>query len=76
MPIWVVWLFYLSSNWRFLLHAKWLFLLSGNKAKAVVEELRSMKLKASTKKVEDDIEETLTYCDFPLSTGLASAPIM
>ena len=35
------------------------------KAKAVVEELRSMKLKESAKKVEDSIEETLTYCDFP-----------
>ena len=31
----------------------------------MVEELRSMKLKAAAKKVEDDIEETLTYCDFP-----------
>ena len=30
MPIWVVWLFYLNSNWRFLLHPKWLFLLSAN----------------------------------------------
>ena len=35
------------------------------KAKAVVEQLRSMKLKEATKKVEDGIEETLTYCDFP-----------
>ena len=34
------------------------------KAKAVVE-LRSMKLKEAAKKVEDSIEETLTYCDFP-----------
>lgn len=34
------------------------------KAKAVVEELRCMKLKEAAKKVEDDIEETLTYCDF------------
>ena len=31
----------------------------------VVEELRSMKLKEAAKKVEDGIEETLTYCDFP-----------
>lgn len=30
MPIWVVWLFYLSSNWRFLLHPKWLFLPGAN----------------------------------------------
>ena len=35
------------------------------KAKAVVEELRSMKLKEVAKKVEDGVEETLTYCDFP-----------
>lgn len=35
------------------------------KAKAVVEELHPMKLKEATKKVEDGIEETLTYCDFP-----------
>ena len=30
--------------------------------RAVVEELRSMKLKEAAKKVEDGIEETLTYC--------------
>ena len=35
------------------------------KSKAVVEELRSMKLIEAAKKVEDGIEETLTYCDFP-----------
>ena len=35
------------------------------KAKVVVEQLRSMKLKEAAKKVEDGIEETLTYCDFP-----------
>ena len=35
------------------------------KAKAVVEELRTMKLKEAAKKVEDGIEETLAYCDFP-----------
>ena len=35
------------------------------KAKAVAEELRAMKLKEAAKKVEDGIEETLTYCDFP-----------
>ena len=34
------------------------------KAKAVVAELRAMKLKEAAKKVEDGIE-TLTYCDFP-----------
>lgn len=35
------------------------------KARAVVEELRSLKLKEVARKVEDGIEETLTYCDFP-----------
>ena len=35
------------------------------KAKAVVEELRSMKLKEAAKKVGDGIEEALTYCEFP-----------
>ena len=38
------------------------------KAKAVVEELYSMKLKEAAKKVEDGIEETLTYCDFSQRT--------
>ena len=38
---------------------------SREKAKAVVAELRVMKLKEAAKKVEDGIEETLTYCDFP-----------
>ena len=31
----------------------------------MVAELRAMKLKEAAKKVEDGIEETLTYCDFP-----------
>ena len=31
---------------------------------AVVQELRAMKLKEATKKVENNIEETLTYCNF------------
>ena len=38
---------------------------SREKAKAVVAELRAMKLKEAAKKVEDGIEETLTCCDFP-----------
>ncbi len=38
---------------------------SREKAKAVIEELRAMKLKEAAKKIEDSIEETLTYCDFP-----------
>ena len=35
------------------------------KAKAVVPQLREMKLKEASKKVEDSVEKTLTYCDFP-----------
>ena len=35
------------------------------KAKAVAAKLRGMKLKEAAKKVEDGIEETLTYMDFP-----------
>ena len=35
------------------------------KAKAVSAKLRGMKLKETAKKVEDGIEETLTYMDFP-----------
>ena len=31
----------------------------------MVAELRAMKLKEATKKVEDGIEEMLSYCDFP-----------
>ena len=31
----------------------------------MVAELRALKLTAATRKVEDCIEETLTYCDFP-----------
>ena len=33
--------------------------------KAVVTQLKEMKLKEAAKKVEDSVEETLTYCDFP-----------
>ena len=35
------------------------------KARAVVAQLKEMKLKEAARKVEDNIEETLTYCDFP-----------
>ena len=50
---------------------------SRQKAKAVVEELRAMKLKEAAKKVADGIEETLTYCDFPseLQDGVYSVYI-
>ena len=34
------------------------------KARAVIAELNGMKLREAAKKVEDNIEETLTYCDF------------
>ncbi|WP_040663140.1 IS256 family transposase [Oscillibacter ruminantium] len=35
------------------------------KAAAVVVELREMKLRDAAKKIEDGVEETLTYADFP-----------
>jgi transposase-like protein len=35
------------------------------KTKAVVAELRNMKLKEAAKKIEAGVEETLTYADFP-----------
>ena len=38
---------------------------SREKARTVAAELKSMKLPEAAKKVEDSIEETLTYCDFP-----------
>ena len=38
---------------------------SREKARAIIEELRSMKLPEAAKKVEEGIEETLTYCNFP-----------
>ena len=41
MPIWVVWLFYLSSNWRFLLHPKGFFLLSANTNEELTEIYRA-----------------------------------
>ena len=35
------------------------------KAKAVVADLRTLKLKEAAQKIEDGVEETLTYADFP-----------
>ena len=35
------------------------------KARDIVDKLRSMRLNEAAKKVEDGIEETLTYMDFP-----------
>ena len=40
------------------------------KARAVVERLREMNLKEAAKKVEDGIDETLTYMDFPYAHWL------
>lgn len=39
------------------------------KARQVVEKLKEMKLAAAAKKLQDGIEETLTYMVFPPSTG-------
>ena len=38
---------------------------SREKTKAVVEELRAMKLKEAAKKIAGGVEEALTYCSFP-----------
>ena len=35
------------------------------KAKAVAQNLRDMRLQAAAKKIEEGIDETLTYMDFP-----------
>ena len=43
------------------------------RARLVMEELKAMKLKEATKKIEDGIEETLTYSTFPPNTGRRSA---
>ncbi len=43
------------------------------KACDVAEKLRSMRLNEAAKKVEDGIEETLTYMEFPV-TALAQNP--
>jgi transposase-like protein len=40
------------------------------KSKTVAETLRAMKLKEAAKKVEDSIEETLTYTNFPFEHWL------
>lgn len=45
------------------------------KALQVSEKLRSMKLAKAAKKVEDGIEETLTYMDFPTQHWTGSGPI-
>ena len=55
----------LAAKMRKAIHAQESKKAAREKVKAVVEELRTMKLKEAAKKVEDSIEETLTYCDFP-----------
>jgi hypothetical protein len=35
-----------------------------------------MKLKEAAKKLEDGIEETLTYMNFPMNTGIGYGPTM
>lgn len=47
------------------IHAQESKRVSREKAKAVVAELRAMKLKEAAQKIEDGAEETLTYADFP-----------
>lgn len=47
------------------IHAQESKLASLEKAKAVVEALREMNLKEAAKKIEDGVEETLTYTAFP-----------
>ena len=55
----------LVAKMRKAIHAQESKKASREKAKAVVAELRAMKLKEAAKKIEDSVEETLTYCDFP-----------
>ncbi len=38
---------------------------SREKARAIVAELKAMKLPEAAKKVSDGMEETLAYCDYP-----------
>ena len=38
---------------------------AGEKAEKIAKELREMKLNAAAKRIEDGIEEMLTYYDFP-----------
>ena len=46
------------------------------KARMVMEELKAIKLKKAAKKIEDGIEETLTYCISLPSTGRKNVPTM
>ncbi len=46
-----------------------------SKAKQVAEELQNMKLKEAAKKLEDGIEETLTYMNFPYVRSVPITPL-
>ena len=54
-----------SANMRTASHAQESKKAAREKARAVIEELKEMKLREAAKKVEYGIEETLTYFDFP-----------
>ncbi len=47
------------------IHAQESKVAAREKAKQVAKDLRDMKLKEAAKKIEDSIEETLAYMDFP-----------
>lgn len=53
------------------IHAQECRVSAQEKAKQVAQKIREMKLSAAAKKLEDGIDETLTYMGFPshLSTG-------
>ena len=55
----------IAAKMRNAIHAQESKKASREKAKAIAAELKAMKLKEAAKKVEDGIEETLTYCGFP-----------
>ncbi len=47
------------------IHAQESMAAAREKAKSVIEDIKAMKLKKTAKKLEDCIEETLTYMVFP-----------
>ena len=47
------------------IHAQECKKVTREKVKAVAAQLREMKLKDAAKKVDEHVEETPTYCDFP-----------
>ena len=42
----------------------------------MVEKVNSKRLREVAERVEDDIDESMPYCDFPTNTGLMSASPM